>query len=89
MEQLVTLVQELEASDLDPRPYLQDEDHPNVRRIGILLETVCITPKGNIDMDARDTLREMYGYELYPVERDRFGWLIGGLQTEKGTITFG
>jgi hypothetical protein len=89
MEQLATLVQELEASDLDPRPYLQDEDHPNVQIVGILLETIFITPGGNIDLDARDKLREMYGYELYAVERDDWGWILGGLRTKKGTITFG
>jgi hypothetical protein len=89
MEQLSTLIGELEASDLDPRQYLQDEDHPNVRIIGILLETVFITPGGNINLDARDEFRDQYGYELYPVERDDWGWILGGLRTKKGTITFG
>lgn len=89
MEQLVELVQELEASDLEPRPYLRHEDHPNVEIIGILLETVFITPGGNINLDARDTLRDTYGYELYPVEQDTWGWIVGGLRTKKGTITFG
>jgi hypothetical protein len=26
---------------------------------------------------------------VFPVEKDRFGWLIGGIQTNKGIITFG
>jgi len=89
MEQLSSLIAELEASELDPRPYLHDEDHPNVRIICILLETVFITPRGNINLDARDEFRETYGYELYAVERDDWGWILGGLRTKKGTITFG
>ncbi len=89
MDELVALVQELEASGIDPRPYLRDEDHPNVEMIGILLETLFITTRGNINLDARDELRETHGYELYPVEQDSWGWILGGLRTKKGTITFG
>ena len=89
MEQLVTLIQELEASDVEPRLYLQNEDHPNVRTIALALQTLCITEGGNINLDVCDQLRKTYGYELYPVERDRWGWLLGGLDTKKGTITFG
>lgn len=89
MEQLSSLIEELEASDVEPRPYLFDEDHTNVRPIALLLEAIFITPGGNIDLDARDQLRSLYGYELYPVERDDWGWVLGGLRTKKGTITFG
>lgn len=28
-------------------------------------------------------------YEVFPIERDRFGWLIGGIQTAKGIIAYG
>lgn len=89
MEQLATLLHEVESSDLDTRPFLDDEHHPNVSVIRTLLETLFITPGGNIHLDACDDFRHVYGYELYPVERDGFGWVIGGVRTEKGTITFG
>ncbi len=83
------LIKQLEASDLEPRRFLCDEDHPNIQIIGMLLESLFITQRGNINLDARDELREQYGYELYPVEHGSWGWILGGLQTKKGTITFG
>lgn len=89
MEDLVPLIEALEASDVDPRPYLNDGDHPNVRIIRILLERIFITAGGNINLDVRDQLRYGYGYELYPVEHDSWGWVLGGLRTKKGIITFG
>lgn len=29
------------------------------------------------------------GYRVYPVDRDSFGWLVGGIKTKKGLVTFG
>lgn len=29
------------------------------------------------------------GYDVFAIEQDRFGWLIGGIQTSKGILTFG
>lgn len=29
------------------------------------------------------------GFNVVPVERDRFGWLIGGIVTKNGIITYG
>jgi hypothetical protein len=29
------------------------------------------------------------GFEVYAVERDSFGWLVGGIETSKGVIMFG
>ena len=89
MDGMVQLVQEVEESDLEPRQFLCDEDHPNIQIIKILLETVFITTRGNINLDARDELREVHGYELHPVEQDSWGWILGGLRTKKGIITFG
>jgi galactose-1-phosphate uridylyltransferase len=28
-------------------------------------------------------------YDIYPIEQDQFGWLIGGIKTQKGVIVFG
>ena len=86
---MVALIEELEASDLEPRQFLDYADHPNVQPIAIMLEAIFITTKGNINLDARDDLRQYYGYELHPVEHDSWGWIVGGLHTKKGIITFG
>lgn len=29
------------------------------------------------------------GYEVFPLERDSFGWLVGGIRTPKGIVSFG
>jgi hypothetical protein len=29
------------------------------------------------------------GYLVYALEKDRFGWLIGGIETRKGIIAYG
>jgi len=29
------------------------------------------------------------GFDVIPIEKDRFGWLIGGIVTKKGIITYG
>lgn len=29
------------------------------------------------------------GFNVIPIERDRFGWVIGGIVTKKGIITYG
>lgn len=29
------------------------------------------------------------GFNVIPVERDRFGWLVGGIITKNGIITYG
>lgn len=89
MEALVALIRELEDSDLQERPYLADADHPNVSKIAHMLEELFITAGGHMNYDLKDMFMQTYGYELYPVEKDRWGWILGGLQTSKGTIVFG
>jgi len=89
MEALVALIRELEDSDLQERPYLADGDHPNVSKIAHMLEELFITAGGHMNYDLKDMFMQTYGYELYPVEKDRWGWILGGLQTSKGTIVFG
>lgn len=89
MEALVALIQELENSDLQERPYLTADDHPNVPKITHMLEQIFITAGGHMNYDLKDKFMDVYGYEMYPVEHDRWGWILGGLMTNKGTITFG
>lgn len=89
MERLVVLIQEVEASTVRQQPYLTESDHRLVPIIANMLQELFITAGGHMDFDAKDKFMEEYGYELYPVEHDRWGWVLGGLQTKKGTIVFG
>ena len=89
MERLAALIQEVEASDIPQHPYLESTDHPLVPIIANMLQELFITTGGNMDYDAKDKFMLLHGYELYPVEYDSWGWILGGLRTKKGTIVFG
>lgn len=88
MERLVALLEEVDRSDIKPRDYLEENHHSAVPLIRSLLCALLITKGGNLDWDAKDEL-ESFGFIVYPVEQDRFGWLVGAVLTEKGAITFG
>ena len=87
MDRLVALLEEVNRSDIKPRDYLEENHHSAVPLIRSLLCGLLITKGGNLDWDAKDEL-ESYGFQVFPVEQDRYGWLIGAVQTEKGAITF-
>jgi hypothetical protein len=88
MERIVQLLKEIEASTITPRDYLQDSHHSAVPLLRSLLAGVLITAKGNLNWDAKSDLED-YGFKCFPVEQDRFGWILGAVDTEKGAITFG
>jgi hypothetical protein len=87
MERLVELLEEVNNSAITPRPFLGGEHHSAVPHIKNLLCGLLITEGGNLDWDAKDVL-EGYGFTVYPVEQDRWGWMVGAVRTEKGAITF-
>lgn len=80
MERLVQLLKDLEASDCE-----LPCDHKDIEEITALLNEVFISKDGQIN----DYLFEDFGWYVYPVERDSFGWLIGAVVTKKGDIAFG
>jgi hypothetical protein len=87
MDRLVDLLNEVNASAITPRDYLEENHHSAVPLIRSLLCSLLITKGGNLDWDAKDEL-EGHGFQVFPVEQDRVGWLIGAVLTEKGAITF-
>ena len=78
-----------ETSDIKlfDEEYIIRDNHAALEASNIA-ENVLITTSGNVDWDAVDVLREA-GYAVFPVERDRFGWLIGGIHTSVGILTYG
>ena len=88
MDRLVYLLKEVETSDIKPMDYLEEKHHSAIPLIKGLLCDVLITEGGNLNWDAKDDLYRA-GYECFPVEQDRWGWVIGAVWTEKGSITFG
>jgi len=56
-----------------------------------LEESACvllIDSDGKCDWSNISILKSA-GFDVIPIERDSFGWLIGGIVTNKGIITYG
>lgn len=88
MESLITLVRKLEATNVKPQQFLEDEHHELVPHIRYLIHQLFITEDGRLNYDNKERLKK-YGYVIYPIEEDSYGWLVGALYTKKGSITFG
>ena len=90
MEQLISILQTLEGLPdikLFGVKYISAEN-PYAKTAGTLAESLLITPSGSCNWDAIDELRRA-GYSVFPLERDSFGWLIGGIQTAVGVLVYG
>jgi hypothetical protein len=59
--------------------------HPLISAV-VYLADDCLT--GNENFKNIVTIRDA-GFDVYPGEQDRFGWLIGCIQLKRGVITFG
>ena len=66
---------------------VNNKTHGLVRLVKYLADKYLIED-GNISYGNIAILEED-DINVFPVEKDRFGWLIGGIQTNKGIITFG
>lgn len=89
MDDLVTLLKALEsANEIDGTHEFLSLDIPIVAEISRRAEDLLITKGGQCDWYNIDYLRDE-GYTAFAVEKDSFGWLIGGIQTKKGVITYG
>lgn len=49
---------------------------------------LLINDSGGCDWENIGHLENM-GYSVFPIEKDSFGWLIGGIQTSRGIISYG
>lgn len=88
METLLKLLPNV-ATDttIETREFLR-LDHPVIAEISALAEWLLITHDGECNWNHIEKLA-LCGYTVFPVERDSFGWVIGGISTEKGVITYG
>lgn len=91
MEKLIEMLAELEGDaslKSTEGDYLYNEDHPLCIPISNIATDLFITYDGDCDWDMMDRL-ESNGFRIIPIERDSFGWLIGGICTKKGIICYG
>jgi hypothetical protein len=89
MEHLIILLKALESDEtLTPVDDCITVYHPLVEEISGLAEDILITSNGFCNWGNIETLKGK-GYGVFPLERDSFGWLIGGISTSKGIIAYG
>lgn len=92
LEELIALLDLVDVEERLPMNWencLTENEHPLVAEIGSLADSLLITSEGEPNWAAVNFVREFGEFDVFPVERDRFGWLVGGIQTSKGYITFG
>ena len=88
MEQLFELIYQLEADDKIEHSEFLSLEIPLVKQISDDASFLLITDDGLCDW-ANIYYLEDRGIYVFPVESDGFGWLIGGIPTSKGVITYG
>jgi hypothetical protein len=88
METLIELISKVENDDTIKEADFLNLSHPLVKEISLLADEWLITGEGHCDW-LNIHLLEDRRIHVFPVERDGFGWLVGGISTSKGVITYG
>ena len=99
MENLLKLLKQLEKSNFEKQRYLNyNFDNgceycsklvkEQLLKILAMVDELLIDSEGNNNWDNMEVLQK-HQYYVYPGEQDRFGWLTGCIDTQKGTIVFG
>lgn len=90
VEQLIEMLIRIEENPLikDFEDDCIPQNLPDVQQASYLAAEILISPYGHVLWDTVNQIRNS-GYSVFPLEKDRFGWLIGGIATKKGTIAFG
>jgi hypothetical protein len=65
-----------------------EERHKLIQDVTDMATEVLIRENGERDYSAEVQL-EMAGFPVRCLEKDSFGWLAGGIETEKGVIAYG
>jgi hypothetical protein len=91
MDRLIELLKEIDADvSLSDRNTDAVISHPNAIEIESLANDVLIADDGTAGCNWLNIEHlKSLGWPVFPLERDRFGWLIGGIQTKKGVIAYG
>jgi len=65
-----------------------DDRHTLIQEAVDLAEQVLVTEEGGRNYSAETSVR-MAGFDVFCLEEDGCGWLIGAIETEKGLIAYG
>jgi len=88
IKNLLTLLVKLERDDsIISSDYLENSISI-VNEIVNLADTLLITNEGQCNWKNMSIL-ENHNFTVFPIEVDSFGWLVAGIQTNKGVIIYG
>jgi hypothetical protein len=83
---IVELLKQIEKDDtIIIREQLYDHHHPLVYAVVYLANEYLTADDRHVHM----SIVKQSGFGIYPGEQDRFGWLTGCIQLERGRIVFG
>ena len=82
------LIDKLEKDDTIKRSQYLSHQIDIVNEISCVADDLLIMEDGHCNWDAIHSLEDKHIY-VFPVEKDRFGWVIGGIPTTRGIITYG
>jgi hypothetical protein len=98
LKELVELIEELDTKSIslhgsDSYRFRKEDEAEclvKLNRCYSIADEMLITSEGQVNWIAVGELTSMNkSLEVFPIEQDRFGWLLGGIRTKKGLITFG
>ena len=85
-ELIITLINAIDTDDSVPlRGQYFVGEHPLVNAIIYLANRYLI---GDEQCEHMENMKKN-GYDVYPGERDGFGWLTGRIKTNRGIVVFG
>jgi hypothetical protein len=67
--------------------YIEDR-HSLIQQAVALADQLLLTDDGRRNYTNETELVDR-GFQVYCLERDSCGWLVGGIETSKGTIAYG
>jgi len=85
MEELLQRLQQFETDTSVPDSETDFVENADIEAAAC---SVLIDEDGQCRWDCIHVL-ETAGFSVIPIEKDSFGWLIGGIVTTKGIITYG
>jgi len=88
MERLIDLISQVENDDSISESGFLLIIHPLINEIKSIASTLLITDDGKCNWQNIEILMDN-SIEVFPVELDKFGWVLGGIRTTKGIITYG
>jgi hypothetical protein len=87
MEELIKVLKNIESDDSITS--VESSDNPLIKKVDRLACSHLINPTSTkVPFHLIQKMKE-FGYDVFPGEKDSFGWLTGCIRTNKGIIYFG